>query len=205
VKRGLLYLGTENGVYVSFDDGEDWQSLQNNLPHVPAYWLVVQEHFNDLVVGTYGRGAWILRELTIMAQPFDLDRLELSGEPSPIGESVATARNRGAFSVSENSSLAYRVVTDDAQRPGWFDRTGKLLETGASPSGNNPRLSPNGKQIALNRLDPVNGAGDVWLEDVSRRIITRLTSHPGYDWVPVWSPDGNRIAFASNRDATMDL
>jgi len=64
VKRGLLYLGTENGVYVSFDDGDDWQSLQLNLPHAPAYWLVVQEHFNDLVVGTYGRGAWILDDVT---------------------------------------------------------------------------------------------------------------------------------------------
>jgi hypothetical protein len=70
VKRGLLYLGTENGVYVSFDDGENWQPLQMNLPHAPAYWLVVQEQFNDLVVATYGRGAWILddvaplRELT---------------------------------------------------------------------------------------------------------------------------------------------
>jgi hypothetical protein len=64
VKRGLLYLGTENGVYVSFDDGENWQSLQMNLPHAPAYWLVVQEHFNDLVVGTYGRGIWILDDVT---------------------------------------------------------------------------------------------------------------------------------------------
>jgi photosystem II stability/assembly factor-like uncharacterized protein len=64
VKRGLLYLGTENSVYVSFDDGENWQSLQNNLPHAPAYWLAVQEHFNDLVVGTYGRGAWILDDVT---------------------------------------------------------------------------------------------------------------------------------------------
>jgi photosystem II stability/assembly factor-like uncharacterized protein len=64
VKRGLLYLGTENGVYVSFDDGENWQSLQMNLPHAPAYWLVVQEQFNDLVLATYGRGAWILDDVT---------------------------------------------------------------------------------------------------------------------------------------------
>src|SRR5438132_7317601 len=64
VKRGLLYLGTENGVYVSFDDGENWQSLQLNLPHAPAYWLVVQEQFNDLVLATYGRGAWILDDVT---------------------------------------------------------------------------------------------------------------------------------------------
>src|SRR3989441_2733679 len=49
VRRGLLYLGTENGLYVSFDDGENWRSIQNNLPHAPVYWIVVQEHFNDLV------------------------------------------------------------------------------------------------------------------------------------------------------------
>jgi photosystem II stability/assembly factor-like uncharacterized protein len=68
VRRGLLYLGTENAVYVSFDDGENWQPLQSNLPHAPAYWLVVQEHFNDLVVGTYGRGFWILDDITPLRQ-----------------------------------------------------------------------------------------------------------------------------------------
>jgi photosystem II stability/assembly factor-like uncharacterized protein len=64
VKRGLLYLGTENGMYVSFDDGENWQSLQLNLPHAPVYWITVQEQFNDLVIATYGRGAWILDDVT---------------------------------------------------------------------------------------------------------------------------------------------
>ena len=46
VRPGLLYLGTENALYVSFDDGENWQSLQTNLPPAPMYWMVVQEHFN---------------------------------------------------------------------------------------------------------------------------------------------------------------
>ena len=64
VKRGLLYLGTENGAYVSFDDGAHWQPLQMNLPHAPVYWLVVQEHFHDLVIATYGRGFWILDDVT---------------------------------------------------------------------------------------------------------------------------------------------
>jgi photosystem II stability/assembly factor-like uncharacterized protein len=67
-RAGLLYLGTENGLYVSFDDGELWQPLQANLPRVPVYWMVVQEHFNDLVVGTYGRGYWILDDLTAIQQ-----------------------------------------------------------------------------------------------------------------------------------------
>src|SRR4051812_17565185 len=64
VRRGLLYAGTENGMYVSFDDGENWQPLQMNLPHAPVYWIAVQEHFHDLVIGTYGRGFWILDDTT---------------------------------------------------------------------------------------------------------------------------------------------
>ena len=68
VRRGLLYLGTEGGLYVSFDDGERWQPLQTNLPHAPVYWIVVQEHFNDLVVGTYGRGIWIMDDVTPLQQ-----------------------------------------------------------------------------------------------------------------------------------------
>ncbi|MFQ5690992.1 MAG: WD40/YVTN/BNR-like repeat-containing protein [Gemmatimonadota bacterium] len=61
---GLLYLGTENGVWVSFDDGAHWRSLQSNLPHAPVHWLVVQERFGDLVVATYGRGFWILDDIS---------------------------------------------------------------------------------------------------------------------------------------------
>jgi photosystem II stability/assembly factor-like uncharacterized protein len=68
VRRGLLYLGTENAIYVSFDDGENWQPLQNNLPHVPVYGITVQEHFGDLVIGTYGRGFWILDDITPLEQ-----------------------------------------------------------------------------------------------------------------------------------------
>jgi photosystem II stability/assembly factor-like uncharacterized protein len=64
VRRGMLYLGTENALYVSFDDGERWQPLQNNLPHAPVYGIVVQPRFSDLVVGTYGRGFWILDDVT---------------------------------------------------------------------------------------------------------------------------------------------
>lgn len=68
VRRGLLYLGTENAIYVSFDDGDNWQPLQNNLPHAPVSWITVQPHFNDLVISTYGRGFWILDDITPLQQ-----------------------------------------------------------------------------------------------------------------------------------------
>jgi len=68
VRRGLLYAGAENAIYVSFDDGENWQPLQMNLPHAPVSWITVQEHFNDLVISTYGRGFWILDDITPLQQ-----------------------------------------------------------------------------------------------------------------------------------------
>ncbi|WP_420617019.1 VPS10 domain-containing protein [Candidatus Palauibacter sp.] len=68
VRPGMLYVGTENAIYVSFNDGDDWQPLQNNLPAAPVSGIVVQEHFNDLVVGTYGRGFWIFDDLSPIQQ-----------------------------------------------------------------------------------------------------------------------------------------
>jgi len=68
VRPGLLYLGTENAIYVTFNDGDMWQPLMNNMPPAPMYDMVVQEHFNDLVVGTYGRGFWIMDDLSPLQQ-----------------------------------------------------------------------------------------------------------------------------------------
>ena len=65
-RRGLLYAGTETGVFVSFDDGANWQSLQNNLPEVPITDLRVKRQ--DLVVATQGRALWILDDLTPLHQ-----------------------------------------------------------------------------------------------------------------------------------------
>jgi photosystem II stability/assembly factor-like uncharacterized protein len=71
VRRGLLYLGTENAIYVSFNAGDSWLPLQNNLPHAPVSGIVVQEHFNDLVISTYGRGFWIMDDITPLQQLAD--------------------------------------------------------------------------------------------------------------------------------------
>jgi hypothetical protein len=68
VRKGLLYLGTENALYVSFNDGKNWMPFQTNLPHAPVHWLTIQENFNDLVVGTYGRGFWIMDDITPLQQ-----------------------------------------------------------------------------------------------------------------------------------------
>jgi photosystem II stability/assembly factor-like uncharacterized protein len=62
-RKGLLYLGVENGIFASFDDGGHWMSLQQNLPHTRVSWITVEQQFDDLVVATYGRGIWILDDL----------------------------------------------------------------------------------------------------------------------------------------------
>lgn len=68
VRKGLLYAGTENALYISFNDGEKWLPLQCNMPHAPVHWLTIQDHFNDLVVATYGRGFWIMDDITPIRQ-----------------------------------------------------------------------------------------------------------------------------------------
>lgn len=68
INPNLLYLGTENALYFSLDQGTNWQSLMTNLPSSPMYWMDIPTHFNDLVVGTYGRGIWILDDLTPLQQ-----------------------------------------------------------------------------------------------------------------------------------------
>ena len=64
VRPGMLFAGTDNGVWFTLDDGRNWMRLKNNLPAAPVYWLTVQPYFHDLVVGTYGRGFWILDNIT---------------------------------------------------------------------------------------------------------------------------------------------
>ena len=65
-RDGMLYAGTETGIFVSFDDGENWQSLQLNLPHTPVYDLIT--HDDDLAVATHGRGFWVLDDITPLRQ-----------------------------------------------------------------------------------------------------------------------------------------
>ena len=92
-KAGLLFAGTESGVYVSFDDGDHWQSLQLNLPNTSYRDMVV--HGNDLVVGTYGRGIWVLDDFSPLRQITPAT----AGEPVHLfapGDAVRVRRNVGA-------------------------------------------------------------------------------------------------------------
>lgn len=91
VRRGLLYAGTEAGAYVSWDDGNHWQSLQLNMPLTPITDLRVQEQHNDLVAATSGRAFWILDDLSPLQQ---LDE-EVANEAMYLFEPLAAYRVAG--------------------------------------------------------------------------------------------------------------
>ena len=68
VRQGLLYLGTENAPTSRWTTASTGRPLQSGLPHAPVHWLTIQEHFSDLVVATYGRGFYILDDITPLRQ-----------------------------------------------------------------------------------------------------------------------------------------
>ncbi len=134
VRRGLLYAGAENAIYVSFDAGENWQPLQMNLPHAPVSWITVQEHFNDLVISTYGRGFWILDDITPLQQmtpqvlasdahlfaPRPAYRFRFITAPSSTYDDPTIGRNPdyGAsinYFLKEASSSPVRITISDAK------------------------------------------------------------------------------------------
>jgi serine/threonine protein kinase/Tol biopolymer transport system component len=143
------------------------------------------------------------RNGTLLAQPFDANRLSLSGEPVRVADNVSdlAAANLSDFSVSNTGILVYRSGAAGALgQLVWYDRAGKPLGPVGSPGEyRGISLSPDGRRVAVHRhQDP--GGGDIWLLDLERDTFTRFTSHPSHNMEPVWSHDGQRIAFASDRD-----
>ena len=148
-----------------------------------------------------------LRESSLMAMPLDPRTYEPAGEAFPIAEQVGSSISNPFFSVSSNGVLVYRAGgVGGATQLAWFDRTGKPLGT-VAPAGiyNDLSLSPDGKRLAAGRRDMVSGNLDLWLLDVAHGVPTRFTFDPAGESFPVWSPDGSKIVFSSNRDGPGNL
>jgi hypothetical protein len=147
------------------------------------------------------RGAgWLLRVRSgsLIAQRLDVAEAKLVGEPITVGDGVAVDRNRAAVSVAAAHSIAYRPDGGQLRQLTWVDRSGTPRGTIGEPDRNDlgaPRMSPDGRRVVVTRT--VQGNTDLWLLDGT--VASRFTFDPAPDGGPIWSPDGSRIVFRSNR------
>jgi Tol biopolymer transport system component len=148
----------------------------------------------------------------LMAQPFDLRNLKLQGEPRRVTDQVERLEIRnpimGAiFSASPNGVLAWRRRNSSSDSTlQWLDRSGKKLGVvGEAADYSNPSLSSDNRKLAVAIRDPQTKTRDIWIIDLLRGTKTRLTFDPADDMAAVWSPDGTRLAFTSNRLGQRDI
>jgi Tol biopolymer transport system component len=159
-----------------------------------------------------------MRAQTLMARPFDADRLEFTSEAVPVAEGVAYNPQLGqsAFYTSDEGTLIYRkggvVQTQGTRRWIWMDRAGKTSGTIDVPLNVNAdlRLSPDGKQVAsfeggIGAFVAGGAPTDIWLYDLDRNVSTRLTTDAAPHGFPVWSPDGTALVFSASRGNTTAL
>jgi Tol biopolymer transport system component len=146
-----------------------------------------------------------MHEGTLFAVPFDLKRLEVTGQPAPIVEGVVTTASGGAeFSVSDTGNLVYVAGRGGFQNVSiyWMDREGKFTALRETPGGySNPAFSPDGKRLALDIND--GKRRDIWVYEWERDALTRLTFAGESNGYPVWTPDGQRIVYSSQEKGGM--
>jgi len=149
------------------------------------------------------------RDQTLFVQHFDTRKLQLTGEPAPlltdvqffprISEAVFAASGTGLLVAQRNADSGSSQVL-------WFDRKGQQIGIALNPGiYGNIMLSPNGRAAASDTTDPASQNTDIWTYDLETRSAKRLTFDPALDSLPIWSPDGSRTVFASNRELKFDL
>ena len=146
-------------------------------------------------------------ESTLLAIPFDLGSLSVTGDPAPVLEGVdAKLAGAGNFHLSREGSLVYvpgGQVAGRARVFTWDDRDGNQEQVSAPAHRYiEPRLSPDGARVAFHDNE---GDQDIWVWDFERETRTRLTFDPAFDGFPIWTPDGRRIIFTANRDGEPKL
>ncbi|HEU5330946.1 MAG TPA: glycosyl hydrolase, partial [Thermomicrobiales bacterium] len=169
-RKGLLFAGTETGIYVSFDDGAAWERLQGNLPVVPIYDLVVKG--SDLVVATHGRSFWILDDISLLRQvrdgaasgpvhlftPRPTTRFKIYGRGNAKPGSA-----RVNYKMTGPVTVGYRLV-DNAQG----NNTEQFLDAGANP--------PDGAIIHYAFATAPEGAVTLEILDKGGNVVRRFTS-----------------------------
>jgi Tol biopolymer transport system component len=184
----------------------------------PALWLGsadgdVAQRIAQLAPGResspeYLAPGWLVqvKQNKLTAQRFDANAGRLAGDPATLAESVGldTGTLTGSFSVSDSGSIAWRAGAGTLRQLIWFDRSGRNAGSFGAPveiPQDFPELSPDGRRVAISR--GTLGARDIWIHEGIRD--SRFTVDPADHHYAIWSPDGSRVVFGSNRNGKFDL
>jgi len=147
-----------------------------------------------------------VRETTLMAQPFDTEKLQLTGEPLRVADGVNydSGTWRSVITASQNGRICFEpAVAGIGGQLTWVNRSGKTLRTVGERSNSFwLRLSPDGKRLAIVSGDPMN---DLWIYELGRDIKTRATIRAQITSAPVWSPDGRSLAYSTTGTSSYSL
>ncbi len=172
----------QNGIYAGSLDGSAPKLVSSELTGNVVF---VAGHL------LYGR------DRSLRVQPFDPDRLQLSGSVASLAEQELEEDpgfSHSEFSVSQNGVLVFQSLADSVSKLIWFDQSGKELNQIAQAGYREPRLSPDGRMLAISSDDSRNGKLFVRVHDLARDISIRLTEGAS-DESPVWLHDGKQIAY----------
>jgi photosystem II stability/assembly factor-like uncharacterized protein len=184
-RKGMLFAGTGNALYYTLDDGAHWKRLKEGLPPAPVSWIVVQKEAHDLVVSTYGRGLYIMEDIT------PLEQGKMEGAPA---EAVDLIAPRPAYRLARGGRAILSYVLKDA--PGnppqveILDRTGAMIRrisNAAGAAGLNRiawdlRYGDGPKQVALRTTPPENP--HIWEEPRFKGAQVRRITHWGVRALP---------------------
>ncbi len=151
-----------------------------------------------------------VREGTLFAAPFDLDRLELSSSPVPVLQEVASNPYHGSaqYDVARNGLFAYIGGGLQIYQYSmvWVDREGRTTPlTGEQRTFGEPHFSPDGTRLAVQLYESGRTNSDVWIYDLKRGVPTRLTFDDSEESAPFWSPDGERVFFSSDASGSANV
>jgi Tol biopolymer transport system component len=146
-----------------------------------------------------------VRNGQLMAHRFDPDRRRVSGDPTPVADRLWGTDDFGAVTVSE-SSIAYAAARPLTTQLSVVDRNGKPVASIGEPGEwVDVDVAPDERRLAAERLGGPSRNGSIFVADIGRGTVSRLTTDPSWNLRPVWSPDGARIVFASGRSGAASL